>query len=316
MRIVSLLPSATEIVCELGIGEQLVGVSHECDYPELVRGLPKVTCSRIPERLSSDQIDQTVRECLATDKSLFSLQIDVLRQIAPDLIVTQSLCEVCAVAESEVARAVSELPSRPKILDLSPTTLEEVFDSILQVGEACDVPAQAHTSVQRLKQRVQRVQDGFDYYKTTRPTTVILEWLDPLFSAGHWNPQLVKLAGGSECIGRPSDKSSRISEDQLLLADPEVLIIACCGFPIQRTLKDLTPLLQKKSFSNLRAVRNQRLFVADGNGYFNRPGPRLVDTLELIAHCLSPEHQPLSDHLQSTVLRIDPTRLPIEEAQS
>lgn len=316
MRIVSLLPSATEIICELGIGDQLVGVSHECDFPDFVCKLPKVTCSRIPERLSSDQIDQTVRECLDTDKSLFSLQLDVLRQINPDLIITQSLCDVCAVAQSDVARAVAQLPSHPQVLDLSPATLDEVFDSILQVGEVCKVQSQAHTSVHRLKHRVEGVKDAFEKSKLLRRKTVILEWLNPLFSAGHWNPQLVELAGGTECIGRKSQKSTTISQDQLSAANPEVLIIACCGFNIERTVQDLSPLLLKDSFMKLQAVQNKRLYVADGNGYFNRPGPRLVDTLELIAHCLYPEHQPLPDHLRSAVIRLDPNGLALQETSS
>lgn len=305
MRIVSLLPSATEILCELGFADKLVGVSHQCDYPESIRGLPKVTCSRIPNELSSQQIDQMVREECSAKKSLFSLRTNVLSELAPDLIVTQSLCDVCAVAESEVAKSLSQMASRPQVLDLAPRNLDELFDSILQVGHATDAIVQARASVEHLQGRVERIARRFIDSGSLRPKAVVLEWLDPLFSAGHWNPELIALAGGMECVGRSGNKSTSISWLQLLDANPDVLIIACCGYNLSRAIGDLPSLVRRPGIEELRAVRNRRVYVADGNAYFNRPGPRLIDTLEIIAHCLHPTLFPLPDHLQSGLLKLE-----------
>jgi iron complex transport system substrate-binding protein len=306
MRIVSLLPSATEIVCELGLADQLVGVSHECDYPDSIRGIPIVTRSKLPSDLSSFQIDQIVRQDFQAQASLFSLRLDLLSELAPDLIVTQSLCEVCAVADFEIERALKQWVYKPKVLNLSPRNLREMFDSIQAVGLATGTPQRATEAIDQLQRRVQRVVDSCKGIEPMRPDAVILEWLDPLFSAGHWNPELIDLAGGRECIGHSGSKSESISWERLVDANPDVLLIACCGYTIPKTLQDLPSLQGRPGFQELRAVRNHRVFIADGNAYFNRPGPRLVDTLEMIAHCLHPNHNPLPPAVESGLLRMDP----------
>ncbi len=292
MRIVSLLPSATEIVCEIGLGEQLVGVTHECDYPPFVRDLPKVTKTLIPVDASSHEIDVLVRERLKSPRALYSLDLNVLEKLQPDLIVTQALCDVCAVAESEVNAAACRLPGRPKVINLEPHTLGEVFACMMLVGDAAHALGQADAAVARLQQRVNMVKDRTRSI-TNPPHVVVMEWIDPPFSSGHWTPELVRFAGGIEVIGQESKPSRTIYWDEIVSADPEVFVIACCGFDVARTLKDVPILAAYPGFKNLRCVRSDRVFLMDGNSYFSRPGPRLVDSLEILAHALHPEVHPL-----------------------
>jgi iron complex transport system substrate-binding protein len=296
VRIVSLLPSATEIVCELGLGDQLVGVTHECDYPPFVAHLPKVTRTLIPHDAPSRDIDALVRERLKTRRALYSLDLPVLEELRPDLLVTQALCDVCAVAEEEVTAAACSLPRRPRVVNLEPTRLAEVFDCLRLVGQAASVPEMADRVIAALMARVEAVTERA---KTIphRPRVVLLEWIDPPFSSGHWSPELVRLAGGVEGIGREGERSRTIRWDEVVAFDPEVMVIACCGFTVERTLQDIPILRRYPGFADLRCVRDGRVFVVDGNAYFSRPGPRLVDSLELLGHCLHPAECPLPAHL-------------------
>lgn len=207
MRIVSLLPSATEIVCTLGLESELVGVTHECDYPAFVRDLPKVTRTLIPSDASSAQIDAMVRERLKTDRALYTLDMSVLETLRPDLIVTQVLCDVCAVAEAEVRAAVCHLPGQPAVVNLEPQNLGEVFDAIRQVAEAAGVSDRAPSVIEGLRSRVDTVVSRVDACRSERPRVSLLEWLEPPFSCGHWNPELVRLAGGIEGLGRENAPS-------------------------------------------------------------------------------------------------------------
>jgi iron complex transport system substrate-binding protein len=292
MRIVSLLPSATEIVCEIGLGDQLVGVTHECDYPPFVRDLPKVTKTLIPVDASSHEIDTLVRERLKKQRALYSLDQNVLEQLQPELIVTQALCDVCAVAESEVTAAACRLPDHPRVINLEPHNLDEVFTCMSLVGDAARVSNQAGLAVARLQNRVKAVKDRTRII--TNPTRVIvLEWIDPPFSSGHWTPELVRYAGGIEIIGQDSQPSRTIRWDEIVSADPDVLVIACCGFDVQRTRKDLPTLAAYPEFNRLSCVRSDRVYLIDGNDYFSRPGPRLVESLEILANVLYPQVHPL-----------------------
>ncbi len=292
MRIVSLLPSATEIIYEIGLGEQLVGVTHECDHPLFVRNLPKVTKTLIPVDASSHEIDALVRERLKSQRALYSLDLDVLEKLQPELIVTQALCDVCAVAESEVNAAACRLPGRPKVINLEPHTLVEVFACMSLVGLAAHSFDRADAAVARLQQRVDVVKTRT--HGITNPLrVVVLEWIDPPFSSGHWTPELVRFAGGIEVIGQESRPSRTIPWDEVTSADPEVLIIACCGFDIERTRKDLLILAAYPGFNSLSCVRSDRVYLMDGNSYFSRPGPRLVDSMEILAHTLHPLIHPL-----------------------
>jgi iron complex transport system substrate-binding protein len=296
MRIVSLLPSATEIVCALGLGQQLVGVTHECDYPPLVRSLPKVTRTHIPIDATSGEIDRLVREQLQAEQALYSLDLPMLQSLRPDLIVTQALCDVCAVAEAEVQSAACSLPSGPRVVNLEPQTLSQVFDAIEQVAQAACVEAAGKQVVEQLKARVAAVVARAAAVERP-PRVALLEWLDPPFSCGHWNPELVRLAGGVECLGREGERSRTLRWQEVIDSQPEVVFIACCGFDVERTRQDLPLLNDVPGWRDLPAVRDGRVYIADGSQYFSRPGPRLVDSLEIMAHAIDPARHPLAADL-------------------
>ena len=292
MRIVSLLPSATEIICELGLGDQLVGVTHECDYPPFVQTLPKVTRTIIPKDATSHEIDAVVRERLKTQRALYALDMPTLERLRPELIVTQALCDVCAVAEAEVKAAACNLPDNPAVVNLEPMRLTDVFECLRLVGEAAGISHRVNEVVARLQARVETV-DERSARIVTRPRVVLLEWIDPPFCAGHWSPELVRLAGGTEIIGREAEPSRMISWEEIVSADPDVLFIACCGFDAERTRQDLPLLAARPGFDGLSCVRSGGVYWVDGSAYFNRPGPRLVDSLEILAHTLHPHVHPL-----------------------
>lgn len=296
MKIVSLLPSATEIVCQLGLGDELVGVTHECDYPPFVQDLPKVTRTLIPHDATSLQIDALVRERLKSQKALYTLDMPTLERLQPDLLVTQALCDVCAVAEEEVNAAACSLPGQPRVVNLEPMRLSEVFDCIRLVGDAAGISDRATGVIAALKLRVDDVIER-NYSLTNRPRVVLLEWIDPPFSSGHWSPELVRLAGGIEGIGREGERSRTTDWEEIVRFDPEFLIVACCGFNIERTMLDIPRLRQYPRFHDLTCVRRDQVYVVDGNSYFSRPGPRLVDSLELLAHTLHPAQNPLPAEL-------------------
>jgi iron complex transport system substrate-binding protein len=288
MRIVSLLPSATEIVCQLGLRDQLVGVTHECDFPPGVSNLPHVTQTNLPATATSGEIDRLVREQLATERSLYRLDHDRLAALEPDLIITQSLCEVCAVAESDVQAAMCRLPSTARVLNLEPQTLEEVLDSLESVANVAGVPDKGIVARRRLRDRIDAVTRAIANV-ATRPRVVVLEWIDPPFSAGHWVPELVDLAGGSEMIGKPGERSVTLTWQNVIDAKPEFLFVSCCGFNIERTKADLPIMFERLAGQDLPCLKNGNVFVLDGSAYLSRPGPRLVDALELMAWAMCPD---------------------------
>ncbi len=288
MRIVSLLPSATEIICHLGLDENLVGVTHECDYPPSVVGLPKVTTTLIPHDASSAEIDALVRERLKTQRALYTLDMPTLEKLAPDLIVTQALCDVCAVAEAEVTAAACSLPGRPQVVNLEPMSLEAVLETLQLVAHKAGVLGRGESVVGDLRKRIATVTERSERVME-RPRVVLLEWLDPPFSCGHWSPELVQMAGGNEVIGQSGRPSRTLQWEEVVAAQPDVLFVACCGFTLERTLADLPNLRTRQNWSDIPAVRSGRVYVTDGNAYFSRPGPRLVDSLEILAHSLHPD---------------------------
>lgn len=289
IRIVSLLPSATEIICALGLSDNLLAVTHECDFPETARQKPWITRSRLPAGLSSGAIDDAVRSQLDNDAhSLYTIDRDLLARLAPDLIVTQKLCEVCAVAYDEVLDAVRSLPRQPVVMNLEPMSLREVLDDIVRVGAAAGIEDTARRLVAGYEQRIERVRAAIAH-ADTRPRVGFLEWIDPLFCGGHWNPELVELAGGVDTIGRKGKPSIQIEWERVRDFAPEVLVISCCGFSAERAAEDL-PLLQRlPGYADLPAVRAGRVHIVDGAAYFSRPGPRLVDSLEILARLVHPE---------------------------
>jgi iron complex transport system substrate-binding protein len=288
MRIVSLLPSATEIICTLGLEEQLVGVTHECDYPRTVTRLPKVTRTLIPTHASSAEIDALVRNRLDAETALYTLDMEVLERLQPDLIVTQALCDVCAVSEDEVRNAACLLPSGPRVLNLEPETLDEVLNCIRDVAVAAGVERRADSVRAALRARVTAVTSRVRQTHT-RPRVALLEWLDPPFSTGHWNPELIRLAGGEDGLGREGEQSVTLRWEQVVGWQPEVVLISCCGFTAERTMEEIGVLRNVPAWDDVPAMRDGRVFVTDGTAYFSRPGPRLVDSLELLAHIIHPD---------------------------
>jgi len=303
MRIVSLLPSATEMICALGLEDQLVGVTHECDYPPSVQRLPKVTRTLIPTEASSGEIDRLVRQRLQTERTLYTLDVPVLQVLRPDMIVTQALCDVCAVAEDEVRAAACMLPGGPRVINLEPQTLSEVLASIRQVATAVGVDRHADEVIRGLTGRVETLIARTAALQR-RPRVALLEWLDPPFSCGHWSPELVRLAGGVEGLGHEGQPSRTLRWDEVLAWQPEVVFIACCGFSVERTLCDLPALQFIPGWQDVPAVQSGRVYVTNGSHYFSRPGPRLVDSLEILAHTLHPDVHPLPAGLPPPV-RVD-----------
>ena len=289
MRIVSLLPSATEIAFALGLGDQVVAVSHECDYPPAARERPAVTRSPIHgHALTSAEIDRHTTEQLRDGGTLYYLDTERLGELAPDLILTQELCDVCAVAQPEVERAVRELGSNPRVLSLEPNTLGDVLDTIRVVGAATGREARAAELVAGLQDRIEATRERSAGLRE-RPRVFCLEWTDPPWVAGHWVPGMVQLAGGRDVLGRAGEPSTRIAWADVQAAAPEVVVLMPCGYDLERTLADRPVVEALPGWAVLPAVRAGHVYAVDGSSYFNRPGPRLVDGLELLAHLLHPE---------------------------
>lgn len=292
MRVVTLLPSATEIVCALGREADLVGVSHSCDFPASVQVLPRMTSTHVPYTESSDVIDAYVRDHLSGHEALYDLDVAKLEKAAPDVVVSQALCDVCAVATGDVKGAVCGLPSGPELVDLEPNTLAEVLDDIVRVGAAIGADAEASEVVDCLKARRDEIADRTaSIPQDERPRVAFLEWLIPPFNGGHWNPELVDLAGGIDLLGAKGQPSSTQDWERIIEARPDVIFIACCGLDTQRTLEDVEQVRNTDAWQSLPATRGGRVFVADGD-YFSCPGPRLLDGLEIIAHALHPDRHP------------------------
>lgn len=306
MRVVTLLPSATEIVCALGMQQHLVGVSHSCNNPPGIARLPKMTSTLVPYEKSSSVIDNFVRQHLTSNEALYNLDIAALEAAAPDVIVSQALCDVCAVSTGDVTTALNSLSSRPQIIDLEPHTLDDVFDDCLRVAKslgAVDAGRALYSTMQRKRAAIAARTASIP--ASERPGVVFLEWLYPPFNGGHWNPQLVTLAGGIDLLGAAGQPSSTLSWPDIVAAQADVLFIACCGFSMDRALQDVRQLQQESFWNKIPAVAQGRVFVADGNQFYSRPGPGLLDGLEIMAHALHPQVHPVSSY-GSCVLPVQP----------
>jgi iron complex transport system substrate-binding protein len=289
VRVVSLLPAATEIVAALGRTDWLVGVSHECDYPPEVKSRPRVTrCEIYGKGLSSAQVDAWVSRELTEGRPLYSLDVELLRALEPDVILTQQLCDVCAIDYGSVAAFAASLPKRPRIVNLTSSSLAEIFSDIERVAAALGEVDRGKTLAASLTQRVDRIRVRA-VKATSRPRCGHLEWIDPLFCSGHWTPELVEIAGGTDPLGRKGLPSIRISWEQILEARPEILVLACCGYDAERTLQDIEILKRQPQWETLPAVYNGRVYAVNGSAYFSRPGPRIVDSLEIMAEIIHPE---------------------------
>ncbi len=288
-RIVSLIASATEIVCALGCESRLVGRSHECDYPESVRRLPVCTTPKFATDGTSYEVDQRVKALVQEGLSVYRVDGAKLRELRPTVIVTQSHCEVCAVSERVVQEAVCDwLEARPTIVSLAPNNLADVWNGILQVSDALSVPVNGRKLVERLSKRMQDIAAQASSVEH-RPTIACIEWIEPLMACGNWMPELVAMAGGVNLFGEAGRHSPWMTWDQLQTADPDVLFIVPCGFDIAKTRQEVHHLTARAGWDTLRAVHQGHVCLADGNQYFNRPGPRLAESLEILAEVLHPE---------------------------
>jgi iron complex transport system substrate-binding protein len=288
VRIASLLPSATEIVFALGLGDCLVGVTHECDYPPEARGVPVLTRNLLPAGLTSVEIDAAVSASLRDAHTLYDLDVPLLASLAPDLVLTQNLCEVCAVPRALVDEAVCSMPQRARVLSLDPSSLEGMLSDIGEVGAKTGREAEAAEVVSDLKKRIDAVRLRASS-ATSQPRVFCAEWLDPIFCAGHWLPEMVRIAGGEERLGRPGTDSVRISWDSVLDYAPEVVVLMPCGFDATGALAEACCLTERPGWPELSAVGAGKVFIVDANSYFARPGPRLVDGLEILARLINPD---------------------------
>jgi iron complex transport system substrate-binding protein len=277
-----LIASATEIVCALGFREWLVGRSHECDYPPDVESLPVCSASRVDTAASSLEIDRQVKAAVAQAVSVYRVKTEELQRLRPTHLITQTQCEVCAVSLKDVERALCELvESQPQIVALEPMALADVWRDIQAVARAVGEPDRGDRLVSRLQSRLAEIESQCRRFGA--PTVVCLEWIDPLMSAGNWMPELVKIAGGRPLLSAAGQHSPWMTWDELERADPDVVVILPCGFDIARTVAELPPLVRHPRWGELRAARSGRVYVTDGNQYFNRPGPRVVESAEILA---------------------------------
>jgi iron complex transport system substrate-binding protein len=287
-RIVTLLPSATEIVCALGFESELVGRSHECDFPPSVKRLPSLTEPKFNPEGSSAEIDARVKHIVREALSVYRVDAAKLRELRPDAIVTQSQCEVCAVSQADVDAAVGEWTgTRPKVVSLAPYSLGDVFSDMQRVATALGAPERGDKLVHDLQMRCAEIREIATKLKT-RPTVACIEWIEPMMAGGNWMPQLVEMAGGINLFGKAGEHSPWMKFEALVAADPEIILIAPCGFDILRASEELHLLQKQNGWKQIRAVRDGRVFVADGNQYFNRPGPRIVESLQILAELIHP----------------------------
>jgi iron complex transport system substrate-binding protein len=287
MRICSLLPGATEIAYLLGLGDQIVGVTHECDYPHEAKQKPVVVRSVIDSsQLSCPEIDRRVGELLQAGRGLYSIDEAAFLASGPDVILTQGLCDVCALDYDDVVKAAQRLPRMPAILSLNPHSLSDVLEDISRVGAATDRETAAEALVQDLRRRIDEVGIREPEY---RPRVVCLEWFEPLYVAGHWVPELVTLAGGFDPLGRKGEPSFKIEWQSVLDAKPDVILLMPCGFDVRRAVKESTPLRNLNGWNDLPAVKTGNVYALNGSAYFSRPGPRLVNGLEILARIIRPE---------------------------
>jgi iron complex transport system substrate-binding protein len=292
MRIVSLLPAATEITAALGLLPYVVGVSHECDFPDEANQRPRVTrCLVHDAKLASREIDDWVRRALHDNGTIYSIDEALLRKLQPDVILTQKLCDVCAVGYGTVAKLAQSLPGSPKVVNLEPTSLTDIFADIRNVADACQVRERAEQLIRNLSERVENIRK-LAATIADRPCCFLMEWVDPPFCSGHWGPELVEIAGGHDPLGRKDQPSAQIEWQQILDARPEIIVLALCGYNIDRARRDYELLRRFPGFDSVPAVNTGEVYLVNASAYFARPGPRIVDSLEILAGILHPRQFP------------------------
>jgi iron complex transport system substrate-binding protein len=291
MRIVSLIASSTEIVCRLGLAQDLVGRSHECDYPEFVKNLPVCTSPKFNVEGSSYEIDQRVKAILQESLSVYRVDAQIVDKLKPSHIITQAQCEVCAVSLKDVEEAACQfISSQPQIVSLEPNSLADIWLDIKRVGAALSISDRADKLVAELSQAMSTIESATA--GLVKPRVACIEWIEPLMAAGNWMPELIAMAGGINLFGEAGKHSPWMSFEQLFNQDPDIIIVSPCGFGIERTQTEMHLLQTHAGWNNLKAAKNKRVFICDGNQYFNRPGPRVFESLEILAEIFHPQTFP------------------------
>lgn len=290
MRICSLLPSATEILYALGLGDSVVGVTHECDYPPEAAKRPPLIRPRVDPQASPAAIDREVTELVSRGESIYAVDAELLASLAPDLIITQDLCHVCAASPEDLATALTRFSKRPRILSLTPHSLADVWEDIRRIGEATGRRRDAQGLAITLAQRVAAIE--MRVAAALRPRVLCLEWMGPFYIAGHWVPEMAAKAGGEDVLGRAGEPSFRATAEQIAETAAEIIVVMPCGYSSRRAGDEFNFQELPTSWKNLPAIRDKRVFAVDANSYFSRPGPRLADGVELLAHLLHPQLVP------------------------
>lgn len=288
-RIISLLPAATEIICALGLEHQLVGRSHECDYPSSIVNLPVCSSAKFISGSNSAEIDKQVKEILSDSLSIYEIDSALIKQLSPDIIITQAQCEVCAVSLNDVELALKDLLEKEcKIISLEPHGLDDIYREIQLLADQLGVPVAGVELLELSEERIDIIRHKLKFI-SERPSVACVEWLSPLMIAGNWTPEIVEIAGGNPVLTLSGKHSSYINFEDIVKANPDILVIMPCGFSIQRTLQEINLLIDLQGWSDLKAVQNQKIFVVDGNQYFNRSGPRITDSIEIMAEIINPK---------------------------
>ena len=290
MKIASLLPSSTEIAFALGLGENIVGVSHECDFPEEAKSKPVLTRSKINAFKRSDEIDKDVADLAKNGLSVYDIDDRKLAELNPDIILTQDQCEVCAVSLKDVQKAVNNFICNARIVSLKPQTLSDILNDIKTIGIAANKEEEANALIENLNIRINNIKNKLNKINNTKkPKVCCIEWIEPVFTAGNWTPELVEIAGGINMFSRTGKHSQKIRLGEILKEQPDKIVIAPCGFKVYQTMNDLNMLTSKPEWKELNAVKNNEVYVVDGNSYFNRPSQRIVDTLEILTAIIHPD---------------------------
>ena len=289
MRIVSLLPSCTEIVCALGCANRLVGRSHECDFPPEVQSLPVCTSARLKVDAPSSEINRQIKSLLERALSIYEIDVTKLQALRPDVILTQAQCEVCAVSLADLEKALPrDLARRAKIISVSPLRLADVWTAIQTIADALDVSDEGRALLLRLKNRVVDVITRTCMIQK-RPSVACIEWIEPLMAAGNWVPEMVELAGGRDALGASGQHSAWLDWEKLTKADPDLIVLMPCGFDLNRTRREAAALSNHPEWRKLRALKSKKVFAVDGNAFFNRPGPRVVESIQILAEICQPK---------------------------
>jgi iron complex transport system substrate-binding protein len=289
-KIISLLPAASEIICALGLEDLLVGRSHECDFPESIQKLPICSDAKFIAGSDSAKIDAQVKEILSDALSIYKIDKDLIKSLQPTHIITQAQCEVCAVSEKDVEEALSDLINHDtKLISLQPNTLSDILREIKETAVTLGVAEKGKELVEELEERIDLIKHKLKFFPE-KPKVAIIEWLSPIMVAGNWIPELVEIAGGQSLLAENGKHSPFVEWQQIYDANPDILIVAPCGFSISRTLQEIDLLLNLPGWRDLKAVKNNQVYIADGNAYFNRSGPRIVDTIEMLAEMITPKY--------------------------